>query len=135
MSAVPAGTVEDEDGMGAGGDGAGDLGEVVVHRAGIGEGHDEARGDAAAGTDRAEDVGPPIAGVARRTWARAALRPDPGERALLAYARLVLEPDLERFAPCSLGDRGGDRLGEVFLKASCASGSVFGWRGRTESRR
>ena len=54
---------------------------------------------------------------------------------LLADARLVLEPDLERSAPRGLGDRGGYRLDEVFLNASWASGSVFGWRGRTESRR
>ena len=135
VSAMPAGAVEHEHGMSAGRDGAGDLGEVVVHRAGVGEGHDEARGHATLGTDRAEDVGPLVAGVARRARSRAALRPEPGERALLADPRLVLEPDLERFARRGLGDRGGYRLGEVFLKASCASGSVFGWRGRTESRR
>ena len=53
---MPAGAVEHEHGMGAGRDGAGDLGEMVVHRSGIGEGHDEARGDAAGRADRAEDV-------------------------------------------------------------------------------
>jgi hypothetical protein len=135
VSAMPAGAVEHENGMSAGRDGAGDLGEMVVHRAGIGEGHDEARGDAAVRTDRAEDVGPLVAGVARRPRACAALRPDPAERALLADARFILEPDLEWFAPGSLGDRGGYRLAEVFLNASWASGSVLGWRGRTESRR
>jgi hypothetical protein len=121
--------------MGARSDGAGDLGEMAVHRAGVGEGHDEARGDAALGTDRAEDAGPLVAGVARGPRPRAALRPDPGERALLADARFILEPDLERSAPRGLGDRGGYRLAEVFLNASWAPGSVFGWRGRTESRR
>jgi hypothetical protein len=39
---MPAGAVEHENGMSAGRDGAGDLGEMVVDRAGIGEGHDEA---------------------------------------------------------------------------------------------
>ena len=116
-------------------DGAGDLGEVCVHRRGVCDGHDAARGRAALGADRAEDVGPLVAGVARRPRARAALRPDPGEGALLADAGLVLEPDLERLAARSLWDRRGYRLGEAFLKASCASGSVFGCRGRTESRR
>jgi hypothetical protein len=99
--------------MGAGRDAAGDLGEMVVHRAGVGEGHDEARGDAALRADGAEDVGPLVAGVARRPRPRAALRPDPGQRALLADPRLVLEPDLERSAPGGLGDCGGYRLAEV----------------------
>jgi hypothetical protein len=35
---MPAGTVEHQHGMGAGRDGAGDLGEMVVHRAGIAKG-------------------------------------------------------------------------------------------------
>ena len=65
----------------------------------------------------------------------ATLCPDPGEGALLADAGLVLEPDLERLAARSLWDRRGYRLGEAFLKASCVAGSVFGCRGRTESRR
>ena len=112
--------------MGAGRDGAGDLGEVVVHRAGVGEGHDEARGHAAAWANGAEDVSPLVAGVAGGPRARAALRPDPGERALLTDPRLVLEPDFERPAARSLGDRGSYRLGKVFLKVSCASRSVFG---------
>ena len=106
-----------------------------VHRGGVGEGHDEARRGAALGADRAEDVGPLVAGVARRAWPRAALRPDPGERALLADPGLVLEPDLERLAAGRLGERGGYRLGEAFLKRSWAAGSVFGCRGRTDSRR
>ena len=82
--------------------------------------------DAALGADRAEEVGPVVAGVARRARARAALRPDPGERALLADAGLVLEPDLERLAPRGLGQRRRYRLGEVFLNASCAAGSALG---------
>ena len=40
---MPAGAVEDEHGVRAGRDGAGDLGEVGVHRRGVGEGHDEGR--------------------------------------------------------------------------------------------
>ncbi len=52
--------------------------------------------------------------------------PHPGERALLADPRLILKPDLERFAPRGIGDRRSYRLGKVFLNASWASGSVFG---------
>lgn len=132
---VPAGPVEQEDRMRARRDGAGDFREVVVHRGGVGEGQHQSGGDAAVRAGGAEDVGPFVAGVARRARPAAALRPDPGEGALLADPRLVLEPDLERLATRGLGDRCGYRLAEVFLKASCASGSAFGWCGRTESRR
>ena len=121
--------------MGAGGDGDRDLGEVGIHRGGVDVRQHQAGGDAAGGADRAEDVGPFVAGVARRARPRAALRPDAGQRALLADARLVLEPDLERLAPGVLGERRRDRFGEVFLKASWASGSALGWRGRTDRRR
>ena len=61
--------------------------------------------------------------------------PDPGEGALLADPGIVLEPDFQWLAASGLRDGVGYRLGEAFLKPSWASGSVFGWRGRTESRR
>ena len=98
----------------SGRDGAGDLGEVRVHRLGVGEGHDEAGGHAARRTGGAEDVGPVVAGVAHGAGAAAAARPDAGERALLADAGLVLEPDLERLVLRVLGDRRGYGFGEVF---------------------
>src|SRR5450759_2591893 len=44
-------------------------------------------------TDGAEDVGPFVALVARRARPRSTPSPDAGQRALLADARLVLEPD------------------------------------------
>ena len=116
-------------------DGSGDFRQVVVHRGGVGEGQHQPSGDTAVRAGGAEDVGPLVAGIARRPRARAALRPDPGERALLANPGLVLEPDLERLGPRRLGDRRGYRLAEVFLNAACAAGSTFGWCGRTESRR
>ena len=103
--------------MGARRDGAGDLGEMGVHRRGVGEGQHQPGGHAALRADRAEEVGPFVAGVARRPRPGAAPRPDPGERALLADPRLVLEPDLERLAARRLGERRRYRLGEVFLKA------------------
>jgi hypothetical protein len=51
------------------GDGAGDLGEVGVHGSGVGVGHDQRGGGPAFGADGAENVGPGVAGVARRAWA------------------------------------------------------------------
>ena len=104
---------------------------MVVHRGGVGEGQHQPGGDAAARAGGAEDVGPLVAGVARRPRAGAAPGPDPGERSLLADPRLVLEPDLERPAARGLGDRCGYRLAKVFLKAACASGTAFGWCGRS----
>ena len=132
---MPAGTVEQQHRVGAGGDGAGDLGEVQVHRLRVGEGQDQGGAGGALGADGAEDVGPFVSGVAHGARPGAAPRPDPGQRALLADARLVLEPDLERLAARRLGDGLGYRLGEVFLKASWAASSAFGWRERTDSRR
>ncbi len=54
---VPSGLVEHDEGMGAGFDGDGDLGEVGVEGIGIGVGHDEAGGLALVRADGAEDIG------------------------------------------------------------------------------
>ena len=98
-AAVPACAVEHKHRVRAGRHGAGDLSEMGVHRLGVGKGQHEAGRRAAGRADGTEDVGPLVSGVARRARPRAALRPDTGEGAPLADARLVLEPDLERLAP------------------------------------
>ena len=116
-------------------DGARDFGQVGRHRLGVDGGQDQACGHAAGRADRAKQIGPLIACVARRTGSGAAPGPDAGERALLADARFILEPDLQRLVPCPRGDRCRTRFGEVFLNASCAAGADFGCRGRTDSRR
>jgi ABC-type branched-subunit amino acid transport system ATPase component len=56
-------------------------------------------------------------------------------RALAADPRFILEPHFQRFAPGVLRQSLGYCGGEVFLKASCASGSDLGCCGRTERRR
>ena len=107
-------------GMGCGRDGARDLGEVTVHRAGVGEVHDETRGHAAlrAGCGQTVPKMPaPWSRVSRGARARTTPGPDPGERPLLANARFILEPDLRRFAARSLGHRGSYRPGEVFRRS------------------
>ena len=48
---MPARAVEDEHGMRSGGDGAGDLGQVGVHRRRVDEGQDQPRSDAAGRAD------------------------------------------------------------------------------------
>jgi len=54
---VPAGLVEDDDGMCTGRDLGSDLGEVQVHRFGIAGGHDEGRALSLLWADGSEDVG------------------------------------------------------------------------------
>ena len=70
----------------------------------------------------------------RRPGPGAAARPHPGQRALLADAGLILEPDLDRLAAGVLGQRLAYQIGEAFLNASCAASSAFGCRGLTETR-
>jgi hypothetical protein len=104
--------------VGARGDGAGDLGEMGIHRGSVGEGHDEARCHTSRRADGAEDVGPLVASVSRRPWSGSPLRPDPGECSLLANACFILEPHFEWLVSCRLGQSGGYRFGEAFLKTS-----------------
>ena len=129
------GSVEHERGVSAGRDVAGDLGQVQRHDLGVGGRHDEGGRGAPFGADGAKQIGPFIALVARSSRARSPLRPDPGQRALLADARFVLEPDFERLAFGFLGKPRQNDGGEVFLNASWASSSASRWRGRTERRR
>jgi hypothetical protein len=64
--------------------------------------------------------------VANRRWAAAARRPLVRQRALLANAGLILEPDLDRLAiRCGRQDSRYEGR-EVFLKASCAAPSFLG---------
>ena len=100
--------------MGTGGHGAGDLGQVGAHRRRVDEGQDQPCRSAARRADRAENVGPLIAGVAGRARSGAAPGPDAGQGALLTHAGFILEPDFKRLVPCPLRDRGGYRFGEVF---------------------
>ena len=111
-------------------DGARDFGQVGRHRLGVDGGQDQACGHAAGRADRAKQIGPLIACVARRTGSGAAPGPDAGQGSLLADPGFILEPDLDGFALRSLRDRRRYRRTAVFLKASWASGSVFGCCGR-----
>ena len=64
--------------------GQSNLGEMQVHRLGVGAGQDEVCGHAASGAGRAEEIGPFVAGVPYGAGPGPARSPDPGERALLA---------------------------------------------------
>ena len=77
------------------GDLAADLAEVMVHRGGIADRHDQRRRLALQGADRTKHIG---RGEAEILWCRrpaAGLPPHPGQAVLLADARLVLKPYLD----------------------------------------
>jgi len=122
MGEMPAGLVEQQDGMSAGRHRAGDFGEVQGHGGGVAERQDETGGGAARRADRAEDIGRLRALVVRRRWPGAAPGPAPGDLVLLPDPGLILEPHFYGFARrLSPGDLIQARE-EVFLNASRASG-------------
>jgi hypothetical protein len=96
---MPSRAVEDEDGVSARRDRLGDLAEMPVHCFGIGIGHDEACAELAHWANGAEQVGPLVARVPHGARTGALSRPEPGQRALLPYAGLVLKPDFEGLGP------------------------------------
>lgn len=63
---APAGLIDNENGVGAGGDGGADLGKMQVHRVRVAPWQDETRAFAFRRADRAEDVRPLRALIVRR---------------------------------------------------------------------
>ena len=123
---MPASAVADQHGMCAGTDLLADLGEVDGHRLAVDPGCNNGGAHGPRRTDRAEDVGRVVAIVANRRWAAAAQRPLIRQRALLADAGFILEPDLDRLASRFRRQGCGYKGREVFLKASCAAASFLG---------
>ena len=120
---MPAGLVEDEDGVGARRDRGTDLVEMRLHRGRVAVGHDETSALALIRADRAEDVGPLGALVVGRPGAGAATSPAAGDLVLLPDPRLVLPPDLYGRAGGEMRADGRDRVRKAFLNWSAASGS------------
>src|ERR1035437_1748091 len=118
---MPAGLIDEEDGVGSWCDRLGDFREVQVHRLGIAGGQDQSRALALFRADGAEDIGRSGSLITRRAGASASLRPPAGDLVLLADARLICEPnfylaDVDRlFARDFIQARW-----EVFLKFSIA---------------
>jgi hypothetical protein len=67
MAVVPTGTIEDHHGMRIGGDLAADLAEVMVHRSGIADRHDQRCRLAPRRADRTKHIG---RGKAEVLWCR-----------------------------------------------------------------
>ena len=127
---MPSRPVEHDEGMGAGFDGAGEMG---VERVCVGPGHDKPARLAFLRAYGGEDTGQGRSAVPGRGGSRAAFRPSPGDLVLLSDAGLVPPPD---FDPDTVTEPGADlfqAFGEVFLNASMASRSRAWWRGRAES--
>src|ERR1700722_14077659 len=100
MAVVPAGTIEDHHGMGIRGDLAADLAEVMVHRGGIADRHDQRRRLARRRADRTKQIGRVDAEV---VWCRRrspGLPTSPGQAVLLANASLILKPYLDSLTAC-----------------------------------
>lgn len=111
---VPAGLVQDENGMSAGHDCGADLPEVNLHHLGVGKRHYEGRALTELWADSAEDPGPFRSLIMRRARASARSCPTAGDQVLLPYTGFILKPDLDASAASmSYADlRDGDR--EVF---------------------
>jgi len=95
MAAAPTGTIEDHHGMGVGGDLAADLAEVMVHRGGIADRHDQRRRFALRRADRTKQIGRGETEILWRHRPAAGLPPHPGQAVLLTDASLVLKPHLD----------------------------------------
>src|SRR4029077_19411057 len=89
------GPLEDPHGMGISGDLAADLAEVMVHRGGIADRHDQRRRLALRRADRTKQIGRSEGALFWRRRHAAGLPPSPGQAVLLANASLVLKPYLD----------------------------------------
>jgi hypothetical protein len=105
---------------------------MMLHRLRVGAWHDHRRPGAMLGTDGTEQIGRFGAPVGERPWPRAAPRPAPCARVLLAAAHLVIKPP---FYGRLRGELRGDfapSLGKVFRNASIRAGFCPRGRGRAE---
>ena len=118
---MPAGLIDDQNGMSAGIDGRGDFGQMGIHRLGIAPGQHEADALALFRTDRAKDVGPLGGLVVRRDGPGSTLGPTARDLVLLADPGFVLEPELDLYARLEALADCFDLGREVLLNASTAN--------------
>ncbi len=104
--------------------------EEDLHRGGIHGRQNQRNVLARRRADRGEDVGPEVAELLHARRALATAPPAVADPALVADPGLVGEPQLDPLVGMLRRD-GGYLVGKPpFLNAACASGSVFGWKGR-----
>ena len=120
---VPSRLIDDNDGMGVGGDGSGDFPQMKGHGAGVAYWKHQGRADAPGWADGAEDPGRASTLIMGRHRTGPPFRPAPGDLVFLADPGLVLKPN---FYGCSSRELGPDLRhlsGELFLKSVAAAGS------------
>ena len=122
---MPAGLIQEENGVGARSDPGGDLVEMELHGFGVAGRQHEGGAGAALRAYRTEQVGGLGPLIVSGTRTRARPGPTIGELVLLADTHLVLEPDLYRRARSELRTDFRQAVGEVFLKALMTSGSCL----------
>ena len=127
---MPSGAIEQQDGVCALGDIAGDLVEVKLHHVGVRVGQRQSRSDSACRTDRAEQIGVVVALVGGLSGPRSTPGPLADEAVLLANSGFILEPDFDRRRLGDAFEMSLQRAGEVFLNASTIRSSCAGCRGR-----
>lgn len=121
---MPTGTVQNNNGVLAWGNGLADFIKMKVHRCGVGIRQCQSHAFILLRTYGTEEVGTQVLLLAYDTWTSAFAGPDTSQRALLTDAVFVLEPDLDCFKLNVLGEFFLYALPEVFLKASCCSKSA-----------
>lgn len=126
------GVVPDEGDVGAGGDRRGELVEEGLHDRGVEAVGDEALGAAGLRADDGEDVEVLEPALLRGGRPGVGVGPDGGQRALLAEAGFVREPDFDGAARVG-DDDFRDRVREFFLNTACFAASAFGCCGRGRS--
>jgi len=129
---VPSSAIDNEQGDRAGADALTDFRQMHAHDVGVDGWHDQGGAGAACGTNRTKQIGPGKAAVTLDPRTRATFGPEPTYRALLADPGFILEPDFNRAPGAFRRDRSAGQIGEVFLKASCACGSLCGCWGRPD---
>jgi hypothetical protein len=118
---VPARLIEQQHRVTARRDGLRNLGQMQRHRLGRAARQHQAGGLASRRADRAEDVGRGRPQIPWRRGPRAAFGPTACDLVLLADARLIGKPDLERLASGLVGRDFRHTRRKLFLKAATAA--------------
>ena len=129
---MPTRTIEHQHHMHTSAGRLGDHPQVRTHQIGVHRRCDQRRTRARVGVHCAEDVPPLVLGLPDRPRPRAALAPDASQRALLADARLVLEPDFDALFCVFMSDI-LDKKGARSTHCPMACGSLLRCTGRGES--
>lgn len=114
MRSVPSRAIKDQKGVDVTAEVLGEVREIRFHDFAVHPGKKAGVGISGGWANRAKQVDPLVFGLSECSGTAAALSPYAGQRALLAEARLVLEPKVYPFARCQDMDF-MDCVGESFF--------------------